>query len=283
MDADTAPFGEKDATPGSRACVLVCDLLGRVGRADLPGAFWCASPFSCGRFVLPLCSAPSGLGSPCLLWYFFFFSFFFVCAPPLCPAFRIFWPGVPWAWASCSPPPFFSPFFFFFFPSPRPGFFFFPPQLCFVRGLFLCFFFSAALFVVFFFAALFLVFFLCRLCGAGSVCVFVAVGCAGVWCCWRCGLMCVVWLAWCCVACLCLAGLARLPVRRAGALGLVGLLLLFSAGFFFCVVPCVPVVVLFFSSVWCSAVVLLAVWLGPVASFLCWLLLRCAVWCSAVL
>ena len=38
-------FGSEDATPGSRACVRVLALLGRVGRAGLPGAFWCASPF----------------------------------------------------------------------------------------------------------------------------------------------------------------------------------------------------------------------------------------------
>ena len=42
VDADTSPFGSEDATPGSRACVRVRALLGRVGRAGLPGAFWCA-------------------------------------------------------------------------------------------------------------------------------------------------------------------------------------------------------------------------------------------------
>ena len=45
VDADTAPFGSEDATPGSRACVRVRALLGRVRRAGLPGAFSCASPF----------------------------------------------------------------------------------------------------------------------------------------------------------------------------------------------------------------------------------------------
>ena len=45
VDADTSPFGSEDAMPGSRACVPVRALFGRVGRAGHPGAFWCASPF----------------------------------------------------------------------------------------------------------------------------------------------------------------------------------------------------------------------------------------------
>ena len=45
VDADTAPFWSEDATSGSRACVRLRALLGRVGQAGLPGAFWCASPF----------------------------------------------------------------------------------------------------------------------------------------------------------------------------------------------------------------------------------------------
>ena len=49
MDADTAPCGSEDATPGSRAPVCVLALLGRVGRASLPGAFWCASKQSDSR------------------------------------------------------------------------------------------------------------------------------------------------------------------------------------------------------------------------------------------
>ena len=40
VDADTAPVGSEDATPGSRACVCVQAPLGRVGRGGLPGAFW---------------------------------------------------------------------------------------------------------------------------------------------------------------------------------------------------------------------------------------------------
>ena len=91
------------------------------------------------------CSAPSGLGLPCLwllLGYFacfpapgalglgvlfqpppmIFFSFFlfvfFAPSPsaPLSPAVRVFRPGLPWALASCCPPP---PFFVFLPPPPR--------------------------------------------------------------------------------------------------------------------------------------------------------------------
>ena len=126
VDADTAPFGSEDATPGSRACVGVRALLGRVGRAGLPGAFWCASPSPVAAFgALLVCLAPSGLGSPCLwlllffpFFFFFFFSFFcFRAPPPLSPAFRVFRPGVPWALARSGPPTPPPPFFFFSFPS----------------------------------------------------------------------------------------------------------------------------------------------------------------------
>ena len=37
--ADTSPCGSENATPGSRACVPVLVLPGRVGRAGLPGTF----------------------------------------------------------------------------------------------------------------------------------------------------------------------------------------------------------------------------------------------------
>ena len=66
VDADTSPCGSEDATPGSRACLRVLALLGRVGRAGLPGAFWCASPFLLA--ALSFCSAwpPPGWGCPSL-------------------------------------------------------------------------------------------------------------------------------------------------------------------------------------------------------------------------
>ena len=209
-------------------------------------------------------------------FFFFLFVLLFVC--PRCLWRSVFsGPGCLWHWRLVPPPLFFS------FSLPPPALFFFASPLCLVRRL-LFVFFSAALFVVFFFV--------CRLCGAGSVCVVVVVGCCNVWCCWCCGLWCVVCFAWCCVACLWLAGCSRLAVRRGVALGLVGLFLLCSAVacccvlcsfFFFCVVPCLSVVV---------HAVLVCVVLSRGAScclawpccvaFLCWLLSRCANWCSAV-
>ena len=42
VDANTAPFGSEDTTPGSRVRVRVLVLSGRVGLAGLPCAFWCA-------------------------------------------------------------------------------------------------------------------------------------------------------------------------------------------------------------------------------------------------
>ena len=95
VDADTAPCGSEDATPGSRVCVRVLALLGRVGRAGLSGAFWCASPFCFGRFGFLLCLAPSGLICPHLG------PFFFLLLPssarPLCLLLSLVsGPGCPW-------------------------------------------------------------------------------------------------------------------------------------------------------------------------------------------
>ena len=142
VDADTAPFGSEDATPGSRACVRVHALLGRVGRAGLPGAFWGASPFlwpflvrsllflplpgwgcpvcgCCWSFLFSFSPSPPSLRSRCVLlcvfsglgclgpWCLVAPPFF--CCPPLLLslAFPAFWlPG-----ASAPPPPlFFSSF-----------------------------------------------------------------------------------------------------------------------------------------------------------------------------
>ena len=100
--------------PGSRACVRVCALLGPVGRAGLPGPFWCASPFLWPFLVRSLLvRPPPGWGCPvcgCCWGFFFFVSFplLHLVAPPLCPALRVFQPRVPWALASCPPPLFFS-------------------------------------------------------------------------------------------------------------------------------------------------------------------------------
>ena len=123
VDADTAPFGSEDATPGSRACVGVRALLGRVGRAGLPGAFWCASPSPVAAFgALLVCLAPSGLGLP-FLWLLLFFPFFFFCPffvfalRPRCLRLSVFsGPGClgPWRVPVLLPPPLFFFFRFFF-------------------------------------------------------------------------------------------------------------------------------------------------------------------------
>ena len=95
VDADTSPFGSEDATLGSRACVPVRALLGRVRKAGLPGAVWYAS-----SSLWPFCPSslfgPLRAGVALASGFFLFFSFFFVCsvsslpfsllAPPLFPA-----------------------------------------------------------------------------------------------------------------------------------------------------------------------------------------------------
>ena len=144
VDADTAPFGSEDATPGSRACVRVRALLGRVGRAGLPGAFWCASPFLWPFLVRSLLvPPPPGWGCPVCGCCWFFFSpsppslrhrRVLLCmfsgpgclgpwrlVPPAPPLF--FWtppPGSPWRFllsgfpGPLRPPPFFFSCFSFF-------------------------------------------------------------------------------------------------------------------------------------------------------------------------
>ena len=107
VDADTSPCGSEDAGPGSRVCVRVLALLGRVGRAGLPGAFWCASPFSFGRFVFLPCLAPSGLRLP--------LSLSFVC--PLLPPFAFFFVFFPFLCCRLLRAPFVSCFLWF----PAPG------------------------------------------------------------------------------------------------------------------------------------------------------------------
>ena len=93
-----------------RTCVRVRALLGRVGRAGLPGAFWCASPFL-WPFLLRslLVRPPPGWGCPvcgcCWVFssYFVSFPLLALVAHPLCPALPVFRPRVPWALASCPP------------------------------------------------------------------------------------------------------------------------------------------------------------------------------------
>ena len=106
-----------------RACVCVRALLGRVGRAGLPGAFWCASPF-----LRPFCPSslfgPLQAGVALASGVCFLFGLLFPClppsprAPPLPPLFCASWPRLPWAlaFAPTPPPPLVSFFFSFFFP-----------------------------------------------------------------------------------------------------------------------------------------------------------------------
>ena len=74
--ADTSPCGSEHVTPGSRACLRVLVLPGRVGRAGLPGAFWCASPFPLAALSLRFAGPPPGWGCPC-------FGPLFALTPPL--------------------------------------------------------------------------------------------------------------------------------------------------------------------------------------------------------
>ena len=125
LDADTAPFGSEDATPGSRACVHVRALLGRVGQAGLPGAFWCASPFPVAGFaVLFVCSATPGLG-------LLFFSF----VRPGCLWGSLFLgPGCLGPWRLAAPPS--PPLFFFSCHFYVPPFFFRVRPRCLRRSVF---------------------------------------------------------------------------------------------------------------------------------------------------
>ena len=212
VDADTAPFWAKHATPGSRACVRVCAPLSRVGRAGLPGAFWCASPFPvAGTGALFVCSALSGLLGALLVVVVGCFCFFFLfLVSPRCLR-RSFFSGPgclgPWRLVVLPPAP---PLFGIRFPPPCLRFSAVPGPGCFgpwrsvvpSLGSPLGFFFSGSLtpplFFSFFFAVpqLFLGFlfffpssapaffflsaFSCWFCGArAGLCVL---GCGVCWC-----------------------------------------------------------------------------------------------------
>ena len=110
-----------------RVCECSSVLAGSGGRAS-GACFWhhvrvlVRLTLSCGRFVLLLCSAPSGLGLP-LSWSFFFVSFV-VSARPLCLLLSLVsGPGCLGprclVFRSSQPP---RPVFFFFFS--------FPPSFC---------------------------------------------------------------------------------------------------------------------------------------------------------
>ena len=108
MDANTAPFGWEDVTPGSRACVRVRAFLARFGAPHL-----CLCPVLMrSLFVRPR----SGWGCPDCGCCRFFSPF--PCCASFTRAFRVFLPGLPWALASCGPlarAPLFCFWFFFFF------------------------------------------------------------------------------------------------------------------------------------------------------------------------
>ena len=141
-------------SPTPMARPLGVPVLGRVGWAGLPGAFWCASPLlSTVLGSLCACSAPSGLGWPCLcllLGFFGFFLFLFPFSPSLRPCCLLLclFSGLGCPGPAClvAPPPFF--FLFSFLPPPSllspafpafwlpwalapplPSFFFFPVRL----------------------------------------------------------------------------------------------------------------------------------------------------------
>ena len=258
----TPPLGgRRTPLPGpARVCVRVLCLAGLGGPAS-----WAHSGAP-HLFLWPL--RPCSLFSLLRAWVALFAVCFFFLLPFVCLRClrrSVFsGPGCLGPWRPVRPAP--PPLFLLLLVVLLPAF------------LFVVFF--SALFVVLFY----LCYFFCWLCSALSVCAFVAVGCAGVWCCCRCGLWCVVCFAWCCVACLCLAGFSCLAVRSRAALGPVGLFLLCSAVACCCVLCCFFFVLLrafpwwsfLFWSVWCSAVVCLAFWRGPVA------LRSCAGFCCAV-
>ena len=91
-----------------RVCACAC-FPGRVGRAGLPGAFRCASPFPVAvRGALFVWSVPYGLGSPCL-W----FSCFLLLLRPRCLRPFVFTgPGRLGPWRLVPPPPSLVGFFF---------------------------------------------------------------------------------------------------------------------------------------------------------------------------
>ena len=155
-------------------CVCACAfLLRRVGRAGLPGPFWCASPFPVAiHGALLVCPAPSGLGLPCL--WFFLRLFFCFCAPRVCgvpcfPALSALGRGVLWS----APPLFCFSFALFFLPLPAGVFFF-----C----LFFCLFFFRC--PVFFLSSSpsFLFFFALPCCAGCAVPGWCVLGCGACWC-----------------------------------------------------------------------------------------------------
>ena len=288
VDADTSPCGSEDATPGSRACVRARALVGQVGRAGLPGAFWCASPFPVAALSLFSVRPPPGLSRP-VCCVFFFSS---LCAPPLSLAFRVFRPGVPWALASCSPPPFFR-FLFLLHAPPLPPVFF-SCTLVFCSLLFFVFFCFCLVccFVLFFFLA-----------GCAVRCRFVCLWLCSVVLCCRVVVCCCALPSVCVVACACclFPGAALSAVCVLVCFPVVGRLVLAPCSPVLCpVVLCCLVVLRCHVLLPFAVLCVLAVAFGVVFRWCCpclavWLAalwfcvvclgapLRCVVFCGAVL
>ena len=191
VDADTAPLGSEDTTPGSRACVCACSSWpGRAGRP--PGRVLARLTFPLAVLgALFACSAPSGRGLP-RLWLLL--CFFFPCCAPVVSCLACFPTPVALGLGVLSPPPpFFCPLpplcaprclpLFVFCglgclgpqplvaPPPPPPPFFCPPSVilgvsCFPAALGLCA--PPLFFLVFFFFPLFPFFWSVGRCGAGS-------------------------------------------------------------------------------------------------------------------
>ena len=129
VDADTSSLGSEDATPGSGARLCVRALLSWFGRAGLPGALWCASPFLwpfCPSSLLGFLRAGVALVLLCVFFCLLsFFLFFFapsaVVSGFLCfPALSALGLGalhflLPSSLLVCPPRP---PLFLFFFSPP---------------------------------------------------------------------------------------------------------------------------------------------------------------------
>ena len=245
-------------------CACACFAwLGWAGRP--PGRVLVRLTFSCGRFVLFLCSACSRLGSPCLLCVFFF-----PFVRPCCLWRSVFsGRGSLGPWRLVRPPLFFLP------PPPSPLF-----SFLLLGVLFLAIFFLLLLCLLFFFFA-----------GCAVLCRFVLFWLLGVLLCGAvgaavCGALCVLpGAVWRACAWLGLRALLSGAVLRLVLLGCLCCVLLscaavFSAGVFFALFRAFLWWSLLFWSVWCSAVCS-AVWRGPVAFRSC-AGLWCAVPCGAL-